>query len=135
MGHISLVRMAEAAGLGRIGKNGLLFNVEYGPRLMLGAVLTEFSLQEMTWPEKDSVGCPSSCCVCQQVCPVNAIDAQGRVDRPACARHSMQSPIFSLALKSGEIAAEDFTAILNTTSVDTNSMYTCTKCVSECPKC
>ncbi len=43
-GYMSLVKMAEAVGIGKVGKNGLLFNSKYGPRLMLGGIVTTASL-------------------------------------------------------------------------------------------
>ena len=33
-GNLSLVKMAEAVGIGKTGKNSLLFNAKYGPRLI-----------------------------------------------------------------------------------------------------
>ena len=39
-GYMSLVKMAEAVGIGKVGKNGLLFNSKYGPRLLLGGIVT-----------------------------------------------------------------------------------------------
>jgi epoxyqueuosine reductase QueG len=127
--------MAEAVGLGKIGKNGLLFNSVYGPRLMLGGIVTTASLPTLTWPEKDESGCPEDCFICQDICPAKAIDRKGKVDRPACGKHSMQSPLLSFLLKSKEIRVEDISTVFNTAGVDGNSMYTCTKCVSDCPRC
>ena len=49
---MSLVRMAEAVGIGAIGKNGLLFHSEYGPRLMLGGVITTAALPKTAWPAR-----------------------------------------------------------------------------------
>lgn len=135
MGNISLVRMAETTGLGKIGKNGLIFHSEYGPRLMLGGIVTTASLPTLTWPERDDSGCPEDCFVCQDICPAGAIDRIGKVDRPACAKHSMQTPLLSFMLKSKEFSVEDISSIFNTASVDGNAMYTCTKCISDCPKC
>jgi epoxyqueuosine reductase QueG len=64
-GYMSLVRMGEAVGIGKIGKNGLLFNSQYGPRLLLGGIVTTASLPAMAWPERDEKGCPEDCFVCQ----------------------------------------------------------------------
>jgi len=135
LGNISLVRMAEITGLGKIGKNGLIFHSLYGPRLMLGGIVTTASLPTLTWPERDDTGCPEDCFVCQDVCPVGAIDRIGRVDRQACVKYSMQTPLLSLMLKSKKFSAQDMSSIFNAATVDGNSIYTCTKCVSGCPKC
>jgi len=132
-GCMSLVRMAEAVGMGRVGKNGLLFHSKYGPRLMLGGIVTTASLPSMTWPEKDDKGCPENCFVCQEQCPVKAIDKTGRVDRVACIKYSMRSPIFSNLMKAGSFGSENVQMINHLTAVDDHSMYRCIKCVSLCP--
>jgi epoxyqueuosine reductase len=132
-GYMSLIRMAEAVGIGKIGKNGLLFNSKYGPRLILGGMVTTASLPVMAWPEKDEKGCSKECFACQEQCPVKAIDKSGKVDRVACIKHSMRSPIFSNLMKAGTFGSEDVQMINHVTAVDDHSMYQCIKCVSECP--
>jgi epoxyqueuosine reductase QueG len=130
---MSLVKMAEAVGIGRVGKNGLLFHSKYGPRLMLGGIVTTASLPSMSWPEKDQKGCPRECFVCQEQCPVKAIDKTGKVDRVACIKYSMRSPIFSNLMKAGNFGSEDVQMINHLAAVDDHSMYRCIKCVSACP--
>jgi len=130
---MSLVKMAEAVGIGKVGKNGLLFHSKYGPRLMLGGMVTTASLPSMAWPEKDGKGCPEECCVCQEQCPVGAIDRSGRVDRVACIKYSMKSPIFSHFMGMNGMKPEDMQMINHLTAVDDHSMYRCIKCVSVCP--
>jgi epoxyqueuosine reductase QueG len=132
-GYMCLVKIAEAAGIGRVGKNGLLFNSKYGPRLLLGGIVTTASLPAMAWPEKDEKGCPENCFVCQEECPVKAIDRSGRVDRVACTKYSSRSPIFSHMMKTSESPHQDVQIINHLTAVDDHSMYQCIKCVSVCP--
>ena len=132
-GYVSLVKMAEAVGLGKIGKNGLLFNSKYGPRLMLGGIITTAALPAMAWPNKSENCCPDDCFVCQEQCPVGAIDKKGKVDRLACIKYSMKSPIFSYFMKTKAFATADAQMINHVTGVDDHSMYTCIKCVSMCP--
>lgn len=132
-GYLSLVKMAEAVSIGKIGKNGLLFNSQYGPRLMLGGIITTAVLPAMTWPKKNEIGCPDECFVCQEQCPVGAIDKKGKVDRLACVKYSMKSPIFSYFMKTKSFDASDAEMINHVTGVDDHSMYTCIKCVSMCP--
>ena len=132
-GYMSLVKMAEAVGIGKVGKNGLLFHSKYGPRLMLGGIVTTASLPSMTWPERDGKGCPEECFVCQEQCPVKAIDKSGKVDRVVCIKYSMRSPIFSNLMKAGNIGSEDVQMINHLAAVDDHSMYRCIKCVSVCP--
>jgi epoxyqueuosine reductase QueG len=132
-GYLSLVRMAEAVGIGKVGKNGLLFHSQYGPRLLLGGIVTTASLPVMAWPEKDEKGCPEDCFACQEQCPVRAIDRSGKVDRVACTQHSSKSPIFSYLMKIKQVDQEDVRMINHLTAVDDHSMYRCIKCVSVCP--
>ena len=133
-GYVSLVRMAEAAGLGRVGKNGLLLNSSYGPRLILGGLITSAELQGPIGPDRDRPGCPADCFICQERCPVGAIEKNGRVDRIACIRHSMKSPIFSHLMKAGGISPEEVESLNHVTGVDDHSTYECLACVSSCPQ-
>jgi epoxyqueuosine reductase QueG len=134
-GFMSLVKMAETAGIGKTGKNGLLFNSDYGPRLMLGGIITTADLPVMTWPQKDEKGCPDDCFACQEACPVDAIDKSGKVDRLACVKHSMKTPIFSYLMKTKAFDPSEAALINHVTGVDDHSMYTCINCVSKCPYC
>jgi epoxyqueuosine reductase len=132
-GYLSLVRMGEATGIGKIGKNGLLFKSHYGPRLLLGGIVTTAALPQMTWPKMEEKGCPEDCFVCQEGCPVKAIDRSGKVDRVACTKYSSKSPIFSNFMKMSQSGHEDVQMINHLTAVDDHSMYRCIKCVSVCP--
>jgi len=132
-GYVSLVKMAEATDIGKVGKNGLLFSSKYGPKLLLGGIVTTASLPAMAWPDRDGKGCPEDCYICQEQCPVKAIDKSGKVDRIACIKYSMRSPIFSIFMKDGKFGSEDVQMINHVTAVDDHSMYQCIKCVAACP--
>jgi len=132
-GYLSLVTMAECAGIGKIGKNGLLFNSRYGPRLILGGLVTTAALPEMTWPDQENTGCPEDCRVCQESCPVKAIDPMGKVDRLACVKYSQKTPLFSYLMKTKMFGPEEVPMLNLVTGVDDHSMYTCIRCVSACP--
>jgi epoxyqueuosine reductase QueG len=132
-GYMCLIKIAEAVGIGKIGKNGLLFNSKYGPRLLLGGIITTASLPTIAWPENDEKGCPKECFACQEQCPVKAIEKSGKVDRIACLKYSMKSPIFSGIMRTGEIAPQDVQMVNHVTAVDDHSMYYCIQCVSGCP--
>ena len=132
-GYLSLVKMAEASGLGKTGKNSLLFNALYGPRLLLGGIITTLPLSPMAWPQRDEKGCPTECTVCQDQCPVGAIDKGGTIDRLACVRHSMKSPVFTRFMKGKKVSDTNVQMINHTTAVDDHSWYRCIRCVSVCP--
>ena len=132
-GYASLVRMAEACGLGRIGKNGLLFNSRYGPRLILGGVVTTAVLPPTSFPERDEQGCPEDCFVCQERCPIHAIERSGKVNNAACSRYSTQPLIFTAMLKAREYKPEEVQRLLNTAALDEHNINVCTACVSACP--
>ncbi len=61
---------ATSAGLGWIGKNGLLISPDYGPRLSLATVLTDAPLVPDKPMEHSLCG---DCALCQQYCPSQAI--------------------------------------------------------------
>ena len=132
-GYLSLVKMAEATRIGKVGKNGLLFNSKYGPRLLLGGIVTTSSLPPMSWPERTEKGCPEGCTVCQDQCPAGAIDRSGKIDRLACIKYSMKSPLFSHFMRLQEISNEDEQMINHVTAIDDHSWYCCIRCVSVCP--
>ncbi|MEW6600518.1 MAG: epoxyqueuosine reductase, partial [Nitrospirota bacterium] len=61
---------ATCAGLGWIGKNGLLINPEYGPRLSLATVLTDAPLKAVKPYTKSLCG---TCSLCVDYCPSLAL--------------------------------------------------------------
>lgn len=61
---------ATSAGLGWIGKNGLLISPDHGPRLTLATVLTDAPLR----PDSPVTGCfCGACSLCIEHCPSQAI--------------------------------------------------------------
>jgi epoxyqueuosine reductase len=61
---------ATSAGLGWIGKNGLLISLDYGPRLSLATVLTDAKLRPDAPMEHSLCG---GCMLCREHCPSQAI--------------------------------------------------------------
>jgi epoxyqueuosine reductase QueG len=61
---------ATSAGLGWIGKNGLLVNPDFGPRLSLATVLTDAQLRPDAPMEHCQCG---ACLLCIEHCPSQAI--------------------------------------------------------------
>ncbi len=62
---------AVNAGIGWIGKNDVLITHRYGPRVAIGAVLTDIILpyDDPIWQSQ----CPESCEACMKACPDHAI--------------------------------------------------------------
>lgn len=61
---------ATSAGLGWIGKNGLLISLDYGPRLSLATVLTDAPFRPDAPMEYSLCG---GCMLCMEHCPSKAI--------------------------------------------------------------
>jgi len=85
-GRISLRHAAQLAGLGRIGRSGLLLTPQFGPRTQLGAVLTDAELDA-----DEALGdTPCTMCArCTVACPPHAIDAEGWPDAPSRIDHEL----------------------------------------------
>ncbi len=96
------VRAAAAAGLGRVGENGLLITPQYGSWVFIGEIVS--SLPAPVWGEeiKPCIQCGK----CRKSCPGGALD-NGRVIVEQCASHISQKkgelsqPQRNLVLKSG----------------------------------
>lgn len=69
-GILSLKHSAELAGLGRIGKNTLLINEQYGNMIWLGAILVDIELDADPVLTTDIC---KKCKVCLESCPQNAL--------------------------------------------------------------
>ena len=69
-GRISLRHAAQLAGLGRIGRNAMLVTPEFGPRVQLGAILTDAELPASVMLEEDPC---TACDLCIERCPAGAL--------------------------------------------------------------
>lgn len=94
-GDLSHKHAAQAAGLGRLGKNSLLITPEFGNRVELVSIITNLDLEPDPLVEKEL--CPSKCTICIQSCPVNAIAGEQQVIQKVCRSHMF------LKLPKGEI--------------------------------
>ena len=91
--HLSHKHVAQAAGLGWIGKNNLLINERYGARIRLLTVLTSLPLQVNSPSTRDC----GTCSACLSACPVGAIrDKKATFDHLRCFE---QLKVFSKTLK------------------------------------
>lgn len=134
VGYAGLVRMAEAVGLGKIGRNGLLMHEKYGPRLHLGGVITTVELPEICVGGSEGEACPEDCTVCVDVCPVDALDGSGRVDRAACGMKSSKAPLLVWALQNEVFGKADVNDVARVTAVDDHQLYECIACVAQCAR-
>lgn len=82
-GHISLKHAAELAGLGRINRNYLLTNSEYGNLLWLSAVLTDADLIP---DQKAQYKICDNCNKCVETCPSGALTDLTAFDKKECAK-------------------------------------------------
>jgi epoxyqueuosine reductase len=136
VGHVNQIRMAEIAGIGSIGKNGLLLNSRFGSRLMLGGLLTTAELPSMRYPEDERPVCPPHCRICSDVCPVGAImPERSQVKIMRCLRHTARTPMMS-RLKFLYLRARDSKAAaryMSITAFDEHTFHICSQCVAACP--
>ncbi len=79
---------AERAGLGWIGKNGMLVNERYGSRILLGEIVCNCQSDHC---ERAKPRC-GNCKRCLESCPNGAIKPNGLVDSNLCASyHTIES--------------------------------------------
>lgn len=86
-GELSDVAVAERAGLGFIGRNGLLINKEFGSWLYLGEIITNLPLAN---DECIPNGC-GDCTRCVDFCPTGALLGDGSINGPVCLSYITQT--------------------------------------------
>jgi ferredoxin len=70
---VVLPTLARDAGLGEIGRNGLLITPKYGPAVRLGAVTTDMPLMVDKKLDVDVASFCDICEICSNGCPMHAI--------------------------------------------------------------
>lgn len=103
-GDISHRHVAVAAGLGKLGKNGLLLTPQFGPRIRITSIVTTAPLE----PDKelDLELCPPGCNLCIDSCPVKALSSEG-LDKVACVRYMHRYNLYGLLHQIGRILDAD----------------------------
>ncbi|HLQ75518.1 MAG TPA: tRNA epoxyqueuosine(34) reductase QueG [Alloiococcus sp.] len=86
-GELVDVAVAERAGLGFIGRNGLLITEEYGSYVYLGEIITNLDFEQS---ETVPFGC-GDCMRCIDGCPTNALLGDGRINAKVCLSYQTQT--------------------------------------------
>ena len=136
VGYINQIKMAELVGIGFIGKNGMLVNDQFGPRLMLGGIITSAEMQRMCFPINKRNKCPEECMICIDNCPVKAIErTTKKVNSMKCLSYTARINSFSKIIYGMFLLTNRKRAIryLNTKSFDEHTFHICSECVIRCP--
>jgi len=115
--YVSLVEkpIAQRAGVGWYGKNGIIITEKFGSWIVLGEILTELELEIDNPIQKDC----SECRVCIDSCPTQAIVSPYVIDRTKCLQYISERPMkvpLGYRDKWGD------------------RLYGCTTCQEVCPK-
>ena len=88
-GELVDVAVAQRAGLGFIGKNGLLITKEYGSFVYLGEIITNIQFEP---DEPVPNGC-GDCTRCITGCPTGALLGDGRMNAKKCLSYQTQTKV------------------------------------------
>jgi epoxyqueuosine reductase QueG len=86
-GDLSHKHAAQAAGLGKLGRNSLLITPQFGNLVHLVSIVTNIELEPDT--PLDWEPCPGNCGACLKACPTGAIGGDGQVDQALCRKHML----------------------------------------------
>ena len=96
---ISFKLAGVRAGLGSWGKNHLLIHQEFGPRVVLGVILTD---AKFVRTNREIVSFCDGCTLCIEACPLQAISLSGGFERLKCFHRNkyLSSPCRFLCMRS-----------------------------------
>lgn len=80
-------RVAERAGIGWVGKNCLVYTLQHGSFVFLGALLVDVEVEGATTELLSHCG---DCSRCLQACPTGALQAPGVIDATRCLSYLTQ---------------------------------------------
>lgn len=110
--------LALAAGLGVLGRNGLIMTPEAGSLVILAAMTVPFPLESDRPLPASSSGC-DCCATCVAACPTGALQGDGTLDRKRCIQWYASG-------HGGERVPEEVAAKWGQT------LYGCTACQDAC---
>ena len=140
VGAVSLRHVAQAAGLGVLGKNNLLLTPHIGPRVRLGAVVTTADLD----PDRPSnADLCKECEACIAACPVDALSEPGRTHLGRCVRQILPHGLSGLIKFLTEILDRSKDEVKQSfldpnfwdlyQSLQVGLQYGCHACINACP--
>lgn len=109
------VKAARLAGLGAVGKNGLLITPDYGSFVFIGEIVTDLYLTA----EQNPGGDCNSCGICEKACPSGCLSS-GKFDCEHCISHISQ--------KKGELSTFEAALIRKA-----GTIWGCDICQNVCP--
>ncbi|HDQ14735.1 MAG TPA: tRNA epoxyqueuosine(34) reductase QueG [Sediminispirochaeta sp.] len=115
---------AAAAGLGRVGRNGLLIHPRFGSYHFVGEILTELRLDEEgagvdPSAAEPGAACPKGCRACVKSCPTGALNEGGALEARRCISYLTIEYSGAIPLDLRPLVGEHF--------------FGCDLCQSSCP--
>ncbi|MFY9800917.1 MAG: hypothetical protein WAK10_06695 [Methanoregula sp.] len=137
-GVVRLKQVAAAGGLGSQGKNTVLCNPRFGPRLLLSGVVTgrrarESGQAKISTGKKEAPAC-TGCGRCIKVCPGGALGPEG-VDAFRCRTVSAWVPPFLVPAVKWMLKRTLFLKCIAPLApwIARTATIRCSLCVTECP--
>ena len=85
VGKPPLKYLAVRSGLGRYGRNFILYHPEYGSHLLLNGFFTDVESADETWVPLAFMDSCARCSACEQACPTGALRRErGMIDAQRC---------------------------------------------------
>jgi len=81
------IAVAERAGLGFVGRNGLLITKEFGSFVYLGEIITNIEIK----PDEPLIISCGDCMKCMKACPGGALFGDGKVNGKKCLSYMTQA--------------------------------------------
>jgi epoxyqueuosine reductase len=139
--ELSLRHIGYEAGLGSIGKNRLLVTPEFGPRVRLGAVITDAHLVPGRRTEEDFC---TDCDACIQACPTDSLRKHGQEAMVLCAKQILKNGLpglirFAIKLVKADTDEEKINLVRSPEfweywqNLNTGIFYYCFRCLNACP--